>query len=528
VKALEKNKLLVFPLSSGIALIVYSWFFSYPLSIGFPGDFVFNHVSVLYWFGLALTLASMYIIAVTSKHDYVKWIMTVGIVVAMCSLSYFFYMLPGSDSPHTRGLTEFFIKTKNLDSSQPSRGYFQWPLFFIFANTMTSVTGLGEAAIEFLVYALIGFLMTTALYIYASKVFKNGGFLAVIAFIVVMFNTFLNYQFAPFSLAFDLLLLLFMLETRQPRTGSLVIATLVLFVGITLTHAFVPIFFILYLLIQSVLTRNKQYGQLFLLALTIYLLVELAMASTGFASSILSMMGSLPTEYSQIVTIRRPPVPIDAIAQALNGIVEVSFGIACLAGFILLLVKRKMRNLDKAVFLTGLIYSSVGAVLYTLGSRAIPMAFIPISLGAVYLFESKLRLYLACLFLILLSLFVFIPLNASFSSTSMVFQTKDAYTTANFMIEKYNWNRHSTVLSHSSDRWYIDPQVEGNSELDEDSSSNPKSLNVTIYDSVIYSIGLAQSFEVRGVSEENALRQILDKFNVVYDSGSSYIAEKPR
>jgi len=527
VRVLDKNKFLLFPLITGIMLIVYSWFLSYPLSIDSSSDFVFNHISVLYWFGLALTLASMYMIAVASKRNSVKWIMTVGIVMTMYSLSYFYYMLPGSDSQNTRGLTEFFIKTKNLDSSQPGHSYFQWPSFFIFANTMTSVTGLGEATIEFLGYAIIGFLLATTLYVYASKASKNGGFLAVIAFFVVMFSTFLNYQFVPFSLAFGLLLLLFMLESRQPSSG-VIIAMLVLFVGITLTHTFVPIFFVLYLLIRSVLTRNRQYGKLFLLTLIIYLTVEFALASTGFANSILSMMAS-PTDIIQAATIRTPAsVPIDAIAQMFLGIVIIAFGIACLVGFILLLVKRKMRSLDKAIFLTGLIYSGVGVMLYTLGSRAIPIAFIPISLGAVYLFESRFRLYVASFFLILLMLFAFIPLHLSFYNSRIFFQTKEAYTTANFIIEKYPWNLASIVLSDASAASYISPQIQGHTEIDTAFSARFLTSNITTYDCIIYSVGLEKTLQSSNVSLEETSQRILDGFNVIYNSGLSYIAEKSR
>ena len=530
---MEKNKFLLFPLVIGIVLLVYSSWLSYPLSIDSLDDLLFSHISVLYWFGLALTLASMYMIAVTSKRNSVKWIMTVGIVMTMYSLSYSYYMLPGSDSSHTRGLTEFFIKTKNLDSSQPSRSYFQWPSFFIFANTMTSVSGLEEATIEFLVYTIIGFLMATALYVYASKAFKNGGFLAVIAFFVVMFNI-LNYQFAPFSLAFGLLLLLFMLESRQ-RSSGLIVTILVLFVGITLTHAFVPIFFILYLLIRSILTRNRRYGELFLLTFFIYLTVEFALASTGFASSILSIMAS-PTDIFQIAAIRTSaPVSIDVIAQRLAGIVEIAFGIACFVGFVLLLFKRKMRSLDKAICITGLIYSGVGVVLSTLGSRAIPIVFIPISLGAVYLFESKFRSYLTCFFLILLSLFIFIPLHVSFSNgAGAFFQTKEAYTTANFMIEKYNWSLNTAMLSYSVTAAYVDPQVAGHvliynvaSQLPNEVSQFFRSPKIGTYDCIIYDIDFEKILLSFGISPEEASQKIQSKFNVVYDSGSSYIAIEP-
>jgi hypothetical protein len=384
---------------------------------------------------------------------------------------------------------------------------------------------LGEATVEFLGYALIGFLMATALYAYASKASKNGGFLAVIAFFVVMFNI-INYQFVPFSIAFSLLLLLFLLGSRQPSSG-MTIAMLVLFVGITLTHAFVPIFFVLYLLIQSILTRDKQYGRLFLLTLMIYLTVEFALASTGFASSILRVMTS-SSDLSQLATIKSPALPIDAVPQILAGVTIIVFGTACLIGFILLLAKRKMRNLDKAIFLTGLIYSGVGVILYTLGSRAIPIVFIPISLGAVYLFESRFRLYAASFFLVLLMLFVFIPLHASLQNSQIMFQTKEAYTTANFIIEKYPWNLASLVLSDASAALYISPQIQGQTEIDTPSSTRFLTSNITTYDCIIYSVDLEKTLQSSNVSLEETSQQILDGFNVIYNSGFSYIAEKSR
>ena len=525
MRVLEKSKFLLFPLIIGIILMVYSWGLSYPLSIDSSGDFVFNHVSVLYWFSLALTLPSMYMIAVTSKRDSLKWIMTVGIVMTIYSLSYFYYMVPGGDSHHTTGLTEFFIKTKNLDPSQPNRGYFQWPILFILASIATSVTGLGLPTIEFLFYAIIGFLWSTALYVYASKASKNGGFLAVIAFFIVMFN-FLNYQFAPFSLAFGLLLLLFMLESR-PRSSALTIAMLVLFVCITLAHAFVAIFFVLYLLIQYIVRRDKLDGRLCLLTSMIYFILQLAMAPVGFANSISSMI-TLSSEYSSTLKIYPPSsIPIDAIAQMLSRTVTITFGSICLAGFILLLVKRKLRSLDKAIFLTGVVYSGAGIVLFTLGTRAIPIVFIPVSLGVSYLFKSKFRPYLTGLFLILLSLVAFFPLHVSFVDSPINFQTKEAQTTADFMIEKYDWNRASVILSHVSDHWYILPQVEGNFIFYDDFSSGFQSRSIETYDTIIYSVGLAKSLERNKFSEGNISRQILDRFNVIYDSGLSYIAEKP-
>ena len=269
MRSLEKSKLLLFPFFVGVSLMICSWYLSYPLSIDSVGDFVFNHISLLYWFSLMIILTTMCAIAITSRNNSLKWMIAIGLVISIYSLSYFYYMLPGSDSQFFRGLTEYFIKTKDLDPLKPSHSYFQWPSFFLLADMAISVSGLELANFEFLLYTIIGFLMATAFYVYASKAYKNGGFLAVVAFFVAMFY-FLNYQDVPFSLAFGLLFLLFMLETRQ-KSFNVILTMLVLFTGISFTHLIVSVFFVLYLLIRCMLNRSKQYGRLFLLTLIIYL-----------------------------------------------------------------------------------------------------------------------------------------------------------------------------------------------------------------------------------------------------------------
>lgn len=527
MSSLEKNKLLVFPLAVGIILMVYSWYLSYPLSINSVDDFIFNHVSVLYWVSVSLILTSLCMFAATSKSNAWKWMISIGIVVTLYSLSYFYYMLPGSDSHFIRGLTEYFVRTKDLDPLKPSHFYFQWPSFFLLTDIATSVSGLELANFQFLLYTIIGFLLATALYVYASKVYKNGGFLAVPAFFVAMFY-FLNYQSVPFSLAFGLLFLLFMLEIREKSLGT-ILTMLVLFTGISFTHAYVPLFFVFYLLIRCVLNRSRQYGHLFALTLIIYLVVQATQARFSLIENI-RLMTTLPSEYAYVVelTLARVSVPVDVVAQMFSRAVTITTIFVCFVGFIILLIKRKMRDLDKAIFLTGASYSAFGLVFYVLGTRAIPLAFVPVSLGASYLFESKFRPYLKCIFLILLSLFAFIPLHSSFVDSPIMFQTKEEYTTANFMIEKNNWNTHSTIFSHSSTRWYLSPFVEGNCTLEEDDLPQLQTLSSDIksYDFIIYSIGLAKRLASYNISEDEISRRIFDEYNVIYNSGFSYIAKK--
>jgi hypothetical protein len=415
-----------------------------------------------------------------------------------------------------------------LDPSQSIHSYYQWPSFFILARIATLVSGLELAAYEFLLFTIIGFLLATALYVYASKAYAHGAFLAVLAFFTVMFY-FLNYQAVPFSLAFGLLSLLFLLET-QKKSGSVMLTMLVLYVNISIMHVFVPLFFVLYLLMRSIVSRSKQYLNLFTLTLIVYFLVQFTLGQFSFPGIIASIISvGTSTEYSSIVssTLASVSVITDVVAQAFSRMVTIGFAMICFAGFAILAIRRKMREIDKAILLTGAVYSGVGVVLNTLGSRALPIVFIPISIGVLYVYQSKLRRYLTCFILILLVFFVFIPIHNLFSSSLITFQTKEAQTTANFVIEKHKWNLNSKVISDVGAKWYISPQIQGYTQIDT-AYSLRFLTNITVYDCIIYSVGLAKTLQMNNISVEEMFQQIQDRFNVIYNSGFSYIAEKTR
>ena len=111
--------------------MVYSWLQSYPLSVVSLTDLVFYHVSVLYWVSLPLLLGSMFLIGLTTKNIYLKWLLTIGFLLTIYSLFYFYQMIPTSDSQYFRGLNEYFASTNDLNAYQPNHLYYQWPSFFI-------------------------------------------------------------------------------------------------------------------------------------------------------------------------------------------------------------------------------------------------------------------------------------------------------------------------------------------------------------------------------------------------------------
>jgi hypothetical protein len=525
VLSLEKNKvlfILFLPFFAGLILMVYAWWSSYPLSMDSIFDVIFNHVSLLYWVSVPLLLGSMCMISISFKNQYVKWIAAIGIVLTIYSLSYFYYMMPGSDSQAFRGMTEYFIKTKDLDASKLGHSYFQWPSFFLLSDMATSVSGLGLANFEFLLYTIIGFLLATGMYAYASRAYKHEGFLAVVTFFAAMFY-FLNYQDVPFSLAFGLLFLLFMLETRQ-KNLNVILTELVLFTCITFTHAFVPLFFILYLLIRFMLHRSSQHGRLALMTLIIYLLVQLSQASSSFFNNIIVAFTN-PSEYSSITKAILAPVsvPFDEIAQMFSRYVTIATIMICFAGFTILLIKRKMRDLDIAIFLTGVVYSTVGIGLSALGSRAIPLIFMPISLGAAYFLKTRFRPYVIALFLVLIILFVFIPIHGTFGSSQIFFQTRVDYQTENFLIDHYNWTNPSLMLAHYRVITYLEAKQPSPVRFEDDVYS-PLFPRIEEYDCIVYTVGLGINLLRYNYTTDSILHENI--LNVIYDAGSSYIALK--
>jgi hypothetical protein len=455
----------------------------------------------------------MYLMAITFRNNTLKWAISVGFVMTVYSLSFFFYRLPGSDSNYFTGLTEYFVKTESFNPSQPARLYFQWPSFFNLAKTATTLSGLELANFQFLLFAIIGFLFGTTLYTYASKTSKNWGFLIVPAFLISTFLL-LDYQAVPFTLSLGLVFLMFMLESRR-KSPSLTVVMFVLFVGISIMHAFVPLFFVLYLLMRSILNRSRQYLNLFLYTSVVYLLVQFVLAPSSFAQNIRIMITS-GSEITRVVqaTVRPVSIPIDVIPQMLSRVVTIAFIIICSAGFILTLIKRKSRNLDIAIFLTGTTYSVSGIVLYILGSRAIAMAFLPLSLGAVYFFGTRLRPYLACIILVLLILFPFVSFHSTFT---IIFQTREDYTAENFFVGSHNWTNPGSILADFRAVTYLTSKQSTNAY-----SVDPQAI--TEVDTIFYTIRLGKYLLEYNYSMEKTVYE--EKFNTIYNNGFSYVATR--
>jgi hypothetical protein len=182
-----------------------------------------------------------------------------------------------------------------------------------------------------------------------------------------------------------------------------------------------------------------------------------------------------------------------------------------------------MRDLDKAIFLTGVIYSVSGIIFFTLGSRAIPIVFIPISMGASYLLKSRFKPYVQSVFLVLLILFAFIPLHNSFSTSQIMFQTKEAYQTENFFIGYYNWTKPSLILAHYRVITYLRTKQPSLVSFEDDVYS-PLFPRLKEYDCIVYTVGLGINLLRYNYTTDRMLHE--EKLNMIYNNGFSYIATK--
>lgn len=527
---MPKLKLILIPTCIGIGLTLFSWYVSYPVSIDSPYDFIYNHISPLYWLGTTILIASLFVIAINTKNSILRWIITVSTVLLMYSDSFFFYMLNGSDSHAFRGLTEDFILTGDL-SLKPFHSYYQWPIFFILNNVATLVTGLGLRYFEFVLYCIIGFVIATSIYIYMSRTGANG-YVAVVAFFITQ-RYFLNYQWAPFSLSISLVFLLLALDSHTSRKRELTLVELVIFSAITLTHSFVPVFFIIYLLVMYIINKKKRYLRLFLSTLTIYFVVFIFYQAFAFPQLVKDLTMFFPREYAGRVEAvvggahAVAPTPyIAVIGQTFSRTVVIATSILTFFGFAIVLMKRKLVTRDYApcmysCFLTGIFYVALGLFLPILGTRAFPIIALPLSLGASYLTQSKFKRYFESVFLILLILFPFILVHLSFYDREIQFQTEKEYLCANFIIDKYDWENSSRLLSHLRFRNYLQVRSSSLAVVFEDDLRSSNFVEaIKDYDCIVYTVGVGISSLSLNYSTEELLSEFeINRFNLIYNSG---------
>jgi hypothetical protein len=530
---MNRNWLLIIPLFVGISLMISAWFQSYPIGIVSSDDWLFLHISTLYWIGLPLTLCSLYVIGLTYNCKIIQCLVALGIFFTIYSLSFYFSMLPGSDSQLFRGLNEFFQKTSSLTPDSNWHLYYEYPLFFILTQALVMITGLQLAHIEFLLYSLIGILIVLGLFIYFYKIpshnnrqRSNLSFLPIVGFSIVMFS-FFNYQAVPFSLATSIFIIILAIEKRfHSNTLSKTFTTiqLVLFVAICFMHLFVAAFFILFLFGQYLLNwRNTRirahYLILSVLTIVIYLSVQLFQASISLRSSTETILNNLLTsDLSKTVqqTFYSQPLPLDSLAQNFSRLSIIVAAAICVFGFLALFKARNLSKVDIALFFAGFIYLLVGTFLPILGSRAIGFIFIPLSLGVYYFTQGKKIIFIKSAFFICLILFTFVAIHHSFMG-EVQYQTKEVYEAENFLLQHFSWNKtvEPKIIVDFRQSNYLTAFKATDASFFGENAANFTELPE--YDWIIRTIGLEKVLFEKNITISDSV--LISSFNLIYSNG---------
>jgi len=525
---MRKLTLTFIPISIGSILLLLSWYLSYPASIDSPHDFAYNSFSYLYWLGLAVLFASFFVVAMETKNNSLRWAMALGTVFLMFSQAYFYFTLPTSDAGSFRGLTEYFISTRDLSSLKPYHSYFQWPLFFVLNKILVAIAGLDLRYCEFILYSITGSLFTSFLYLHFSKARKNVH-IAVLAFFIILVY-FFNFQFwSPFMLSLCMIFLLFCFDSLSGK-HEVTLAILTIFAIMTFTHIITPLFFIVYSLAMYILKKNKKHLNLFITTLIIYALV--LSINPDFASYINQLREFTFFEYflgkitvTTVGSIASQPF-VDVIAQLFSRTVVISTMLVTFFGFIILLKRRELRGTDYAMLLTGVIFAATLIVAPTnysqISNRSYFLICIPASMGASFLCESKLGKYFKPLFLVLLVLFTFALIHQSFYTQEIFNQTRVEYQYANFMIETINWSAPASMLSPYRLKLYLETKSSSGSVTFDHETTARALIN---YNYVVYNVGLARSPIAINYSVKESFEQFDNShFNLIYNSGNfSYV-----
>ena len=525
-----KNKkliLLAVVIIIGLALILYSWYDSYPISVDSPFDFLPNHISPFLWLGISIVCGTLYVTAMLSMRNSLKILATLGIIFFIYSSAYFFWFMPGIDSHYFRGLTEYFIETGDLNFFTSYHSYYQWPFFFVFSK-IAYIMGLDPRCLEFILFGLIGSIYGVSLYSLFNKSSRDGAVLAVLSYFILIW-WYIDYQSVPFSLGFGFLLILFMLDRFEDKKLATTLTSLIIFSSMTLTHSFVSLFFVLYVTIKYFLSKDRKYLSLSLITLIIYFIVLMFRAEIFFRMGIEDLLGL--SSYTAVTFGGNLTVAaansVDGFVQMISRSVFIITGLVASAGFIILFFKRKLGKIHLALLLSGAMFLIGSAVLPILGTRALQILVIPLSLGVAYFQETKFKRYFQCLFLILIILFVSTPLHSSFSSTSkqITYQTEAEYQSANFLINYYYPNEKSLMGTDVRTGTYLAPKLRSPNVSLGNSLYSFFVYDPDNYSCILYTIGLEKAFLRQNYTIES-VSQKMNEYSVFYNSGSSQLLVK--
>jgi len=512
------NKILYIVLAIGLYIFGYSWVESYPVSFESPHLFIFNNFSPFYWISIVLISGSIYLIVINTNNNNIKWILSSLTFLLIYSNAYFHYVVPGSDTNSFMGLTDNLLINGDISITKV-QSYYQWPLFFIINALTTNVINVNLNTSTHIIFFIMSLTISTAIYLY-SRNHGEEGYFSVISFTIILYY-FINYQWVPYTISLIPLFLIIYLDYNVESFSGVIMNTLI-FLSLCYYHLITPFLVILYYFFIFVLTRNRKYINLFLLTFITYIVIQ--SYGFNFGTYIQKVTEIYLFEFQRTVgqiqvtsATERPS--IDFLAQIISRSIIPITAVLTTLGFFFVYRAKKLNFRDYALLLSGMIF---GPTLFfsfqsypSIFWRTIPIAFLPISLGASALLK-KYSKAMKPLFLVIVLLFSFVLIHNSMYDREVFVTTENDYKEANFFIDNVNLARRNKVLSHFRVLTYLREREGDILELYYDDAY---SINDTYYYYYItYSIGLGKNYIQHGYTIEESFA-LLEQNNIVFSSG---------
>lgn len=292
-------------------------------------------------------------------------------------------------------------------------------------NTFTLVTGIPIRLFQFAFYFIVGITLSSFVFVICDRSIMQP-FVGVWAYAVTGYY-FLNYQFSPQTLSLAFLMGIFLVEFKLRKSKSIIIA--LFFVAATLTHGFLQLFYLVYLMVRYVWTRDGlekivSYIAIFATFNFFFSDFSLPRLVLTLRQSIIESLGIL--QYRETIEVTAS-AGSDVIIQQFSRATIVGAGLISLFG-VIRGWKHELSDFDKFLMATAIVLVVVGAAVWLIGIRAVQVGVAVVAVGAsIFSGKPKPRWRRLLVFaLILLS--VSIPMHTNFDRYLYQSQpTEDAF-----------------------------------------------------------------------------------------------------
>jgi len=520
----------------GIILIIISWHYSYPISLSSINETTFSQFSFLLWPGIVLSLMGLFLVGYYCKNKIVKAVCSSIFPVLLYVPSYYYSYVASSDCGAVRGSFQIFHIVGINSKFNP---YFEFPTFFSLNEIIHQTTTLDEKGIAFISFMLYGILLGLFLFLFFSNLKKQHPiqlipFILVIIYFVGIFS-FLNYQWAPQTLALVFFFLLILVSTYMisdlAETKWKVIFILV-FIVLVFTHPFISVFFILFFGFLTL--KRRDLSQILLAIVSIYIVSTIFYTTSNFLTyldAFESFTQQIGREYSTSIlrSVGESEGIISQIISLFNRISVPMVLIISIIGTVILFLKRKIDFVLISLGLAAGIYLVIGVFYSILGLRAAQILLIPIAIGFMF-FISKWRKPTTVVIIVILILAVFGPMRMAYDNTQ--FQLDEEANACNFLSKGIMNKINPIIAINQVDYGYLTSKHRylGNTYISviRPGSSGfldlfNGSLNQNEY--ILYNSNLGKEIIKSGTAKDQFLfrLKLVESNKKIFDAGKTYI-----